>query len=190
MEINEFIHKRKELYRLIISYIDTETDDDNDYNLIASYLENNKSSSNDRWDLKELLRLISKISKNHYRYSLFFRKIEKLINHLESDIKQTFTNSEIFNIFKNNKMILLFLITNKFLVIDDEIQNYLINKKCHFFFNEIKSFLDDEKRKEIENELLAMNSNIFEDFEKNQQTGENDSYVCHLIRNDLIDEFI
>lgn len=39
-------------------------------------------------------------------------------------------------------------------------------------------------------ELLAKNPNIFDDYVSNRQEGENSSYICSLIRQDSIIEFI
>ena len=59
----------------------------------------------------------------------------------------------------------------------------------YYFFPEIKRFLDEEKRREIEEQILSQGENIFDMFECNRQIGENDSYICKLIREDSIKEF-
>ena len=51
-----------------------------------------------------------------------------------------------------------------------------------YFSKEIDSFIVDEMREKIKNNST--------DFQNKRIIGENDSYICQLIRNDSIDEFI
>ena len=51
------------------------------------------------------------------------------------------------------------------------------------FFNEIKSFMDDELKEEIAKQLT-------ENYEEKRKKGESESHICELIRDDMIDEFI
>ena len=95
--------------------------------------------------------------------------------------------------FSENKRILLFLIETKIITIDEEIYNLMQKidfdkiRYCHFFYPQIKSFIKDET---IKNELLQYDFNIFDDFEQKQKNGENESIICSLIRNDLVEDFI
>ncbi|KAK8833907.1 hypothetical protein M9Y10_039926 [Tritrichomonas musculus] len=47
----------------------------------------------------------------------------------------------------------------------------------------MKPFLDSKLREEIEKEIQS-------DYEEKREIGENDSYLCEMIRSDLIDQFI
>ena len=109
-------------------------------------------------------------------------------------IKATFNNLEIFNFFKSNKLIILFLIKCQIIVIDEKIVTEIQNTKsqlyCHFFFTEIKDFLSKQDLDSIEQELIQNDSDIFINFDYNRQIGENESYICELIRNDSIIQFI
>ena len=58
------------------------------------------------------------------------------------------------------------------------------------FYPEIKDFNDEEIMKGIEEELLSIDINIFDNFNEKRQKGENDSYICSLIRQDSIQEFV
>ncbi|KAK8889155.1 hypothetical protein M9Y10_033900 [Tritrichomonas musculus] len=60
----------------------------------------------------------------------------------------------------------------------------------YFFYPEIKKFLNEEKIKEIETSLLSKDEDIFKFFNENRHKGENDSYICTLIRQDSVEEFI
>ena len=60
----------------------------------------------------------------------------------------------------------------------------------YYFFPEIKPFLTINERSTILENLLKMDQNIFDNFENNRQKGENENYICELIRNDSIEDFI
>ena len=87
----------------------------------------------DPYEFKSFLSFISEISNNHQRVSNFYEKFEKLSWHFKSAIKQTFSNFFIFNIFKYNKLILFFLITNDIIKIDDTISKFIIKNKISTF---------------------------------------------------------
>ena len=129
-----------------------------------------------------------KISKNYHRYPIFFQKIEQIVNYLVPTIKQSFTNTELFNIFKRNKRFLLFLLEKKIIEIDENIFNLIYEKyDSLYFYPEIQPFL---KKDTIKNKLLEIDSDIFSEYEEKRQNGENDSYICQLIRNDSIEDFV
>ena len=79
--------------------------------------------------LQAILYLLKSISINHYRTSNFFLKIEKIFSNIKNEILLYFTNSEIFNIFKSNKRILLLLIELNILIIDKDIAFIISNEK-------------------------------------------------------------
>ena len=64
----------------------------------------------DKHELRLFLRLINEISNNHQRSSNLINKIEKILDQIQKDIKKYFTNSQIFELFKENLRILLFLV--------------------------------------------------------------------------------
>ena len=133
----------------------------------------------DRYKLKITLHLLSKIVKNHNRPQHFFEKIENLLLFFKDKIKQSYSNFEIFKIFKNNKRILLFLINQNFLTINEQIYLFLKQstkiyhyaKYLDYFYQELKPFYENISKIETEN------------FEEKRKIGENDSYICYLIRN-------
>lgn len=170
------------------------------YNCLLSYLENDevmsdiiKQANSTKDELEHFLRLLSSISNNHHRGPGFKDKIEQIIYYYKQDIKRSFSNYELFNIFANNKSILLFLFQKSMLIVDDNINNYILCSDLEFtafFLPEIRSFNSPEKIKEIEDAISKNDENVLKNFEEKRQIGENDSYVCALIRKDLIDEFI
>lgn len=93
--------------------------------------------------------------------------------------------------------IYLFLFENKIITVDDTINKELIgtiekNGNClyHFFYLEIKEFNKKEEIEEIEKELLSKDPNIFDHFDEKRHEGENDTYICTLIRQDSAEDFI
>ena len=179
-----------------MEYIDNEDEDELDINL-KNFIDfvNITKICEDREEFKLLISLISKIIKNHHFSLKFFDKIKQIIICIESDIKRTFSNSEIFNLFKKNKRALLFLINQKFIILDQSIINYIIEKidkngtrYRHYFYPELKPLINQDLRNFIENEFTFPED--MDKFEEKRKACENDSYICELIRNDSVTDFI
>ena len=143
----------------------------------------------DKYDLIILLNIIVKISNNINRHSTFFNRIAKILLELKETIKQTFTNHELFNLFKSNKVLLLFLFKEEMIKIDYFIINIIQSEKYKkknypsYFAPEIAG--DDKNQ--VSDELFNKDPELFEEYRKN---GENTDEIAVLIRKDLIDEFI
>ncbi|KAK8884172.1 hypothetical protein M9Y10_043278 [Tritrichomonas musculus] len=176
----------KYIYEIIIDYLEEEDElaETRSFENLLKYFQEQKIREN-KYDLKEVLHIIIRISNNHHRTINFSEKIEKVLTSFQDDIKQTFSNWEIFNIFKSSKRMLLFLFENNILIPDKNIFHILKQEKyekmnyLQFFkieFNQFKKF----KAIEFDTEL----------FKQKRKIGENDDILCNLIRNDLIKEFI
>lgn len=63
------------------------------------------------------------------------------------------------------------------------------NRYCYFFYPELENFVGEEEMKEVKKELLQKDQNIFENYDEKRKEGENDSYICSLMRQDLVEEF-
>lgn len=166
MDINNYIKDKKDLYSIFLEFIEKENDYSNEYQNLIEECEKQKIREN-RNELTLFLHLISKISKNHHRNSDFSAKIEKIIKLFEESIKTKFTNSEIFNFFKNNKSLLLFLLKQNIITIDQSISKYIIKKGrkksiklSHFFHKEIQPY-----KKTIQKQLSKLDPTILDDFE-------------------------
>ena len=138
MEVEQYISQKKTLYKSLLDFIvadDSVTIDDT-YNKLLVHLKrlNNEAESE---EILEFLKLISIISSNYHFTVEFFEKIKKIILFLSQKIKQSFTNRQIFDIFKKNKRVLLFLFEEKIINVDDSI--------IHFFNSRV-----DELKKESE----------------------------------------
>ena len=196
MEIQEYIDEKKELQDLLLSYIDGRDDSEIDFHFLINHFENQEIRENPD-EFKALIHLLLRITNNHYRYRGFFKKIEQIILYFQNDIKQTFSNTEIFNLFKNNKRIVLFLIKNNIITIDKSITDLMIEqseskdkKCCHYFFPEIKPFLNLQTLSVIQYEVTEIYPDTMTNFDMKREIGENENYICALIRADEVENFI
>ena len=187
-QIQNYLEKMQRIQTLFLDFIENQVDYMNNFEDIINFVEKELTSTNIH-DLKLVLHLLTSISSNHYQSENIFKKIEQILNFFKEKIQQNLSNAEIYEIFKNDKRILLFLIEEKILTIDKTIYKQMCKKNCfknnylHYFYPEIKEFIEPELRNKFTNELP-------DDFYEKRRKGENDSYICELIRNDLIDDFI
>ena len=161
--------------------------------------------------IKSLMHLILHISNDHHREEGFFDKIEQILKLFKEDLLKYFSNSELFNIFKSNKRILLFLIEEQIIIVDEYItkkitttRKYVKAKYPQYFLPEIKPFISEkcyhiyetDKRKKFEEEeeenewIEDIKKELPDDFFKLRRKGENESLICEFIRNDMIKEFV
>ena len=184
-EIREEIDKKRDICQHLIEFIEKEDANQEDFQSIIDFI-NLKKIREDKTELSQFIHMISKISKHHLPAPGFKDKIEKILFTLKADIKQTFSNYEIFHFFKSDKPILLYLIKDEILTVTQEIAHLLFCLHSNFFYPEIKPFLSNTDKSKIESEI----SRYSEDFENLRQKGENPSQICKIIRNDSIEEFV
>ena len=191
MTFEECLQEMKNIQEKLHDYLE-----DNENNTTLEDIFEDNRFHEDQNELIPLLHFVSKIFNNHYRDENFCSKIEEILLFFKEDMKTKLSNSELFHIFKSNKKILLFLQQEGILTFDEQIVKKIINDKYlkanypEYFSPEIRPFInekwftDDLKRNEwFTNELPA-------DFYEKRKTGENDGYICELIRKDSIDDFI
>lgn len=150
--IIQYLNKKRLMQQIILDYLDNE-DDQANLLKILSYYENEKISE-DKTEFLVFIKTIACISKNHHRSSNFFTKIEQIILKIQKDLLQNISNMEIFNIFKNNIRILLFLIKEKIIILNEDIIKIIRNKFSVYFYPEIKKF---ESENISQNEIMAHN---------------------------------
>lgn len=110
--IDELLGKYKNIREKFLDFIDAEENDENNFQNLKLIFENTKIRDCQH-DLRLFLRLLLKVSKYHHRGPNFLNKIDRILQLFKDDIKK-YGNKEIFNLFKGNKRILLFLINEKF----------------------------------------------------------------------------
>ena len=214
MEIEAEIFKKRELQSLILDFIEIDSDDGDVFQSLIQFIEK-KDISKNKEDLLDLLHIILNISRNHQRNDAFFPRIIKIIKYLLPSIQTFFTNLDIHNIFQENLILIHYFILNKILAIDQDIINlflridykyrtgfiqhrerkfnFSIDKfpyKNLFFYLHFKLLNDEKQYKKIEEEIEKEFGLGIETFQKYCLRGENESYLCQLIRQDSINDFI
>ena len=192
LTVQNYFDKMKIVQTVLLSFIENDDNVEESYQNLINIFKNQKIAR-DYNLLKSTLYILKYIINNHHRNADFIPKISKILLYFKDEIEQTFSNYEIFNIFKNNKLILLFLLEEKIIVPDKSISFYISTEKYkkrlypQYFFPEFKELFNAKLVKEIEPEIKKFDP---EEFQQKRKKGENDEYICQLIRNDSIDEFI
>ncbi|KAK8837976.1 hypothetical protein M9Y10_035920 [Tritrichomonas musculus] len=196
LDVQQYVDEKVKLYEALLEFLENPDDNNDDFqNLITTIYQQQYEKEPEK--LEHFFQLLISIANNHQSGKLFYKKIMQIIEYYEDQIKKNFTNIKIFDIFKSNKILLLFLLENGVITIDEIIKNEIMtkiesngNKFCLFFYPEIKEIVGNENDQIIKNELLNIDRKIFEYYEQKRHDGENDSYICNLIRHDLVDEFV
>ena len=202
MSIEEYVEKKKNIQQVLLEYIDGESNVEENYETLIQVLKE-QHIIEERHDTKEMLYLISNIGNNHPRSNTFFHKLELILQHLKETITKLFSNNEIFEIFKNNKRILLFLIKEQIFLIDENFISTITNgyyigeHYFEYFYPEIKNIFTEEiinnyyvKISESNNFIVELRKEIPSDFYSKRKKGENDNYLCQIIRTKRTKEFI
>ena len=194
--IQKYINEKKKLNELVLQIVDKSEIDDGDYQSLQNHLDVHQYKEN-KSELELFLHLILVISLNHHRKPNFLEKIKKILTITSEFYKPFFINEELFTIFQESKPILLFLIQSKIIIIDD--LNFHCLQSCtemndiedNYFYPELNEAIKSGAIKpcNIQNNKFKLNEDI-ENFELKRQKGENDSRLCSLICEDLIDDFI
>ncbi|KAK8842410.1 hypothetical protein M9Y10_025993 [Tritrichomonas musculus] len=161
-----------EIMNFLINYVDG-NDQEKGIDYLDQYIANIDSKI-----IQGLLSITAKISNHHCHSSQFYQRIEQILLYLKAGITSNFTNFTLFSIFKRNKRVLLILLQNDMIIFDTLIFEHFKSKPN--FYQSYTNYFSPE----IENETKS------EEFEQKRKEGENDNYICSLIRNDSIDEFV
>ncbi|KAK8840923.1 hypothetical protein M9Y10_027755 [Tritrichomonas musculus] len=204
MSIDGFVEKMKMIQNDLLDFLEDESDAEDKYENFINLL-STQEIIKDQYKFKGLLYLINSIGNNHQCIPNFIFKVERLLRQFKEDIQKYFSNSKIFDFFRDNKRILLFLIEEKIITIDEYIFSqmtsycYVIKKYCEYFQPEIKPFFTKENIEKYNSKngslkdiefIESMNKEVEENFYEKRREGENDDYLCELIRNNEIKEFI
>lgn len=79
MEIEAFIKNMKNIYSLLIDFIDTADDSESKFKALIEFFDEQKIIQNQK-EVQLLFQLISRIADDHHRTLDFFDKLEKYIN--------------------------------------------------------------------------------------------------------------
>lgn len=190
MEVEpKFLDSLKEIHNCVINFIDCEDKDESKYNELVHLLDT-KNIKQNKEDLRYFFSLLNKIIDNHHRGSDFYAKIEQIIKIFAKEIIEYNSNSEIFQIFCNNKRVLLYLLEEKIFTIDEQITKQIMSKYQdlyypQYFYPEIKPYLTNPLAvKKINDDQIT------EEFYQNRKNGYHEGKLCEFIRNDSIEKFI
>ena len=143
-EIQKYIQEKKQNYDNLMKFLENIDNNEEDFQNLIKTISDQKQGELQE-NLENFLQLITDIANNYRRDETLFTKIFQIIEYYESQIKQTFSNIERFNIFESNKKLLLFLFKKGIITIDDTINHRLLSKiepngnsYCHFFYPEVK----------------------------------------------------
>ncbi|KAK8888241.1 hypothetical protein M9Y10_039306 [Tritrichomonas musculus] len=196
--MESYITDHKKLYTAILEFLEN-SDENFDDTANDGYILDiqQQVKDEDHGNMEEFLRIVKNINDHHHRDTNFITRTKQLLLYYKSQIKQTLSNEEIFDIFKDNKLLVHFLLTNDIIRMTDTISEKMMyiqesngNRYCHFFYPELEHFLGKEKMEYVKNELLNNPSNVFHNYDLKRQEGENDSQILSMIRNDSVEEFI
>ena len=189
-DYQDYLDNKICLQNEILEYINEQEDSDGIFINLATLIEK-QNITKSRESLKVFLYLINKISDNMHRSPDFFQKIDHILSHYQKEIKQTFSNPEIFKIFQSNKRNLLLLFSKKIIEFDDDVINLITslnnneNNYLPYFYPELKDKLSFTLFQMYE--IEKYDNRVFNEKRK---IGENDQHICELIRKDSIDEFV
>ena len=177
--ISKYFKTQSQLEQLILATLQNDENTEENFEILYNFVIEHKILQNKK-DLLLMLKCLISISNNHQRSKVFFHKIERifLILKMRKEMKESFHNTELFNLFKCNKRIILFLIREKILIPNDIISQFIILEQNPF--QDYYSYFTFDQ--EDENQQII--------FDEKRFLGENDSSICEIIRNDLINEFL
>ena len=189
----EYFKKMKDIEEKLLIFLDKQDELNENFLIFNEFLQDHKLSEN-KYELKSFLYLIAAISKNYHRSQDFFTKIELILKSLQEKIKNYYHSFEIFQIFRRNKRLLLFLFQSEVISPNEEIysiilrnKKYINEKYLEYFYPEFEPFFEEKMKFSI---FYPYKSIKIDEFNKKREKGENDNYLCSLIQNDLVVDFI
>ena len=142
MSIQDRIENLKTFQIYLIDFLDKDEQSEESFHKLSNLLSNHDFGTNLQ-ELRPFINIIQNNSRNHHRSPAFNDKISRVLTILFDDLKQK-NNYSIFNMFKNDKRLLLYLIEKEILVIDDKIAN-LMKKGKYKIYNYPQYFNLDKK---------------------------------------------
>ena len=190
-KVENFLEEYKSIYDKYINFIESEENIEENFMNLTQIIVDAKIKDCQH-KLRLFLRMVISIADNHQHCQQFYAKIDQTLEYFKDDIKKYFLNSEIFSIFKSNKRILLFLIEEKIISVDKFFINYIrthptYEQYLQYFAPEIKPF---ENEKWFPSYFLSSVEKLPDNFNALRMEGENHNYICKLIREDSVKDFI
>lgn len=185
----EYFKKMKDIEKKLVSFLEKHENPNENFTLFDEYLQSQKIQEN-KYELKSFLYIMVAISSYYHCSQCFFTQNELILTSLKERIQFFFTNFEVFNIFQKSKLLLLILFKLRIIIPTKEIYSAICNKKyidrkyIEYFYPEFEAFILQDQIKELRNTTLD------DEFNKKRENGKNDNYLCRLIQNDAVVDFI
>ena len=104
-----YIDNKKQFYESFIDFLENSEGEMNENKHISSIMENQEIEA-DHDEMNQFLQMIRNIGDNHHHNRNFITKLNQILYHYKDQIKQSLSNIEIYHIFENSKLLLLFLL--------------------------------------------------------------------------------
>ena len=148
MELKRNINKKKKLYSVFLEFIETPDDSEIKFQDLLNFIEVEEILDN-----KEMIHIIfsilSQISANHCRSNDFITRIEKIISYLIKESQENISDSDINQIYRDNKRILFYLFENQLIEPDNSIIcSY--NSIITYLYPVVKNKLSKYKKETVE----------------------------------------
>ena len=186
MNAHEYLKKMYDVHNLLLDYIDEEVNEQEKLNNFLKLFNSHKIVE-DKHLITSTIHLLSSIINYHHRATNFFNKIFNIILFLKNEFPQNYSDFEIFEFFKRNKRVILFLIKEKIINLNSLIVSKLNDD--NFNENSIGVYLKPEIER-FTNEKNGSFIEIPENIEELRQTEYSDNPLLQLVHDDSIDEFI
>lgn len=201
--IEKFLEKNLNIQERLLVFLDNEENIEENFNNFNQLFEDTKIRDCSH-ELRIFIHMLVTISNDHHRGPNFFSKIKRIIALIKDELKK-YTNRQIFSLFKSNKRLLLILIEEGIMYVDEYFVKQIIEEKYvkmkypQYFQPEIQPFLNEKWFPKFDPERTFANEIIWieevtnktpDNFNEFRHEGENERYLCKIIRDDLIKEFI
>lgn len=128
MDEYAYLEKMNAIQNILLEYIDDEEKDQTKFRRLLELFQSQKIQE-DKHLLTSVLHLLATIANYHYRTHDFYNKVFKLIQYLKDSITKYYSNHEIYNFFRINKRVVLFLFEEKMMIMDDYIASQIRKKR-------------------------------------------------------------
>ena len=177
-DIQDYIEKRRNTQTAILKFSNNKEILDNDID-IFKYFDELKAQEQNDFDIKKILIYIRIIIKYHKKEPNFFTKIIEIISYLKPDIDTIMSNKEFFDFFSSNNKMLYHLFEKDLIKLEESILDILKEpSKIDYFEPVFEAHITNQPFDDYDEEMR-----------EKRKSGENDSQISKMIRNDYIDDF-
>ena len=127
-EIQNRVQELKTFQKYLFEFLDKKEQTEESFQNLSKLVSSHNFNTN---EIKPFISSITNIHSNRHRSESFNEKIFQVLSLFLDKLKEKnhYSNRSLFNMFKNDKGILLFLIEQEVLTIDDEIKEIILKNK-------------------------------------------------------------